>query len=112
MSINEVKMQKGGIIQILRGLPHISTCLKCTTQPQANFLPIVDGSTGFSVVFDIDHENGESQEPHAHGKTNTVHSLVTCKHLTVEVHLQTQNRRASTILTKSWNLEHTESRFN
>lgn len=71
----------------------------------------MDSCTRFLAVFDVDHGNGRNQEPHTHGKAYTVHSFVTYKHLTVEVHLQTQDRWASTILTKSWNLDHTEGPF-
>ena len=68
-------------------------------------LPIVDGSTGVSAVLDVNHKNGKTQEPHAHGEADAVHGLVAHKHLTVEAGLQVGDGGAGSVFTEAWDLQ-------
>lgn len=65
----------------------------------------MDGSTVVSAVLDVEHENGESQEPHAHAKADAVHSLVAHKHVTVDVCLHAGDRRARSLFTEARDLQ-------
>lgn len=76
-------------------------------------LPIVDGSAWVSAVLDVHHQNGKTQEPHTHAEADTVHCLVTHKHLTVDIDLQVRNRGAGPVFTEAWDLQrNTGSHFN
>jgi len=63
----------------------------------------VDGGSGVSAVLDVNHKNGEPQEPHTHAKADAVHCLVAHEHLTVYVGLQAGER--SPVFTEAWDLQ-------
>lgn len=68
-------------------------------------LPIMDGSTVVSAVLDVEHENGEPQEPQAHAKADAVHGLVAHKHVTVDVRLHAGDGRACSLFTEARDLQ-------
>lgn len=68
-------------------------------------LPIVNGSTRVSAGLDINHQNGETQEPHAHAKADAIHCLVSHEHFTVDICLQAGDRGASPAFTEAWDLQ-------
>lgn len=67
-------------------------------------LPIVDGSTVVSAVLHVEHEKGESQEPHAHAEADPVHGLVAHKHVAVDVCLHAGDRRVRSLFTEARDL--------
>lgn len=65
----------------------VSVQVKCTVCiiTERPFSPIVNGCTGISAALDVEGEKTKSQEPHAHAKADTVHSLVANKHVASKV---------------------------
>lgn len=64
-------------------------------------------SSGVLAALDFDHEQREEEEKHGHAEANAVHGLVADQHVTVDVALDTRDRRAHPSFTKTRNLQQT-----